>query len=86
MSLAQARVDTPLGAVRQAATDEGLTGLWFRGQQHESPSLVASVDAASHPVLAAEACELSAYFALDIEQEGPRRAPVALHGTQRDAL
>jgi methylated-DNA-[protein]-cysteine S-methyltransferase len=56
MSLAQARVDTPLGAVRQAATDEGLTGLWFRGQQHESPSLVASVDAASHPVLAAEAC------------------------------
>lgn len=63
MSLVEALVDTPLGAVRLAATDEGLTGLWFRGQQHEPPRPAASVDAASHPVLAAGACWLSAYFA-----------------------
>lgn len=63
MSLVEALVDTPLGVVRLAATEEGLTGLWFRGQQHEPPSLLASVDAASHPVLAAAAGWLSAYFA-----------------------
>ena len=63
MSLVEALVDTPLGAVRLAATDEGLTGLWFRGQQHEPPSLAASIDAASHPVLTATARWLSAYFA-----------------------
>jgi methylated-DNA-[protein]-cysteine S-methyltransferase len=63
MSWVEAMVDTPLGAVRLAATDTGLSGLWFRGQQHEPPSWVAAVDAAAHPVLAAAARWLSAYFA-----------------------
>jgi methylated-DNA-[protein]-cysteine S-methyltransferase len=62
MSLVETLVDTPLGAARLAATEEGLTGLWFRGQQHEPRPLRASVDAASDTVLAAAARWLSAYF------------------------
>ena len=48
-------IESPLGPVRLAATAEGLSGLWFRGQQHEPASDVSAVTMAAeqHPQLRA---------------------------------
>ncbi|HZF85003.1 MAG TPA: methylated-DNA--[protein]-cysteine S-methyltransferase [Burkholderiaceae bacterium] len=55
------RIDTPLGSVRLAATDAGLAGMWFDGQQH-SPDTRGWQDNDLHPVLRQAAEQLLAYF------------------------
>jgi len=59
--VAQARADTPLGAVTLAATSHGLAGLWFDGQKHHPGTLGAPVDAKQRWIAQALA-ELSAYW------------------------
>ena len=39
--LVQTRYDSPLGPIVIAATDKGLAGLWFDGQKHLPPELLA---------------------------------------------
>jgi len=58
---AQARVDTPLGALTLVATTRGLAGAWFDGQAHHPGAIDAPVNPA-HPHLARAARELAAYF------------------------
>ena len=41
---AQARADTPLGPITLAATERGLSGLWFDGQKHHPGAIEAPVD------------------------------------------
>lgn len=60
--LAQARIDTPLGAMTAAATARGLAGLWFDGQKHHPGPLAAPVDA-DNPFIAQARRELRAWFA-----------------------
>lgn len=55
-------IDTPLGRVRLAATDAGLAGMWFDGQQH-SPDPRDWREDAQHPVLLQAGEQLLAYFA-----------------------
>jgi methylated-DNA-[protein]-cysteine S-methyltransferase len=43
--VAQARLDSPLGAMTVAATAKGLAGLWFDGQAHHPGPLDAPTDA-----------------------------------------
>ena len=43
--VAQARLDSPLGPITVAATEQGLAGLWFDGQAHHPGPLDAPVDA-----------------------------------------
>ena len=43
--IAQARIDTPLGALLAAATAKGLAGLWFDGDAHHPGVLDAPEDA-----------------------------------------
>jgi len=73
-------IESPLGPVRLAATAEGLSGLWFRGQQHEPASDVSAVTMAAeqHPQLRAAADWLRTY--LDGGPELPRPA-LAPRGT-----
>ncbi|MDO9360915.1 MAG: methylated-DNA--[protein]-cysteine S-methyltransferase [Polaromonas sp.] len=40
-SIVQTRFDSPLGPMIIAATDKGLAGLWFDGQRHLPPELLA---------------------------------------------
>ena len=42
--VAQARLDSPLGAITVAATDRGLAGLWFDGQAHHPGALDVALD------------------------------------------
>ena len=58
---AQARVASPLGALTLAATDAGLSLVWFDDQAHRSAAVDAPVDA-EHPHLALAAQELAAYW------------------------
>ena len=55
--VAQARVDTPLGAMTAAATTRGLAGLWFDGQAHH-PGPLAAPDNPQHPHIAQALREL----------------------------
>ncbi len=77
--VAVARVDSPLGPLLLAATDRGLSGLWFEDQRHLPPWLAGREPApvTHHPVLDTTARQLQAYFAgerdvfdlpLDLEQ------------------
>ncbi len=65
-STVQTRFDSPLGIIFLAATDNGLTGLWFDGQRHFPDELMgtglwpASPD---HPVLRQTVGQLREYFA-----------------------
>lgn len=59
---AQARVDSPLGALTLAATARGLALVWFDDQAHRSASVDAPL-APEHPHLALAASELAAYWA-----------------------
>jgi methylated-DNA-[protein]-cysteine S-methyltransferase len=58
---AQARLETPLGPLRLAATARGLAGAWFDAQAHHPGELDAPCDPA-HPHLALASRELRAYF------------------------
>ncbi len=58
---AQSRIATPLGTLTAAATDLGLAGLWFDGQTHH-PGPLDAPWTADHPMLAAGARALAAYF------------------------
>jgi methylated-DNA-[protein]-cysteine S-methyltransferase len=75
---AQALLGSPLGAVRLAATDTGLAGLWFEGQKHH-PGPLAAPQAPEHPVLLRAAQALAAYFAG--QPTALHRLPLALAGT-----
>lgn len=56
------RVDSPLGGVTLAATDDGLAGLWFDLQRH-LPDMRGWLADDTHPVLLAAAEQLRGYFA-----------------------
>jgi len=64
-ALRMLRVDSPLGGVTLAATDDGLAGLWFDQQRHLPDMSGWQTDAIedAHPVLRAAAAQLQAYFA-----------------------
>lgn len=59
--VAQARLDSPLGPMTVAATEQGLAGLWFDGQAHHPGPLDAPVDA-QQPFIAQARQELAAYW------------------------
>jgi methylated-DNA-[protein]-cysteine S-methyltransferase len=59
---AQARWDSPLGAMTLAATSQGLAGLWFDAQRHHPGPLGAPVHAGD-PFIGQAIDELGAYFA-----------------------
>ena len=59
--IAQARADTPLGAVTLVATPHGLAGLWFDGQKHHPGPIDAPEDAAQ-PWIAQALRQLARYF------------------------
>jgi methylated-DNA-[protein]-cysteine S-methyltransferase len=74
---AQCRIDTPLGAMTLAATERGLAGAWFDGQQHHPGPIEAPVNA-SQRWLQQAAHELAEFFA------GRRRTfdvPIDARGT-----
>ena len=76
--VAQSRINSPLGPLTAAATPLGLAGLWFDGQAHHPGPLAVPVDD-HHPVLAAAALAVAAYFDGDAEPLG--RVALDLHGT-----
>lgn len=57
---------SPLGPVLLAAGPQGLSGIWFVGQQH-FPSTAAWHDDDAHPVLSAAHAQLRAYFEGDLQ-------------------
>ena len=59
--VAQARIDSPLGSIRLAASARGLAGVWFDGQAHHPGPIDAPTDP-SHPHIALAAVELAAYW------------------------
>jgi len=60
----QHSMESPLGRLLLAASQEGLAGVWFAGQRHlPSAAAVASwPEDPDHPVLQAAATQLGAYF------------------------
>jgi methylated-DNA-[protein]-cysteine S-methyltransferase len=54
-------IDTPLGAIRAAAEDEALRGLWFIGQKY-FPSTESWQDRPDHPVFISLKAWLNEYF------------------------
>ena len=66
-STVQTNVASPLGTIAIAATDQGLTGLWFTdGQRYLPPQLMggeAWPEASDHPVLKLASQQLTEYFA-----------------------
>jgi methylated-DNA-[protein]-cysteine S-methyltransferase len=77
MKTLTASIDTLLGPVRLAATADGLSGLWFRGQQHEPPAdpAAATMPVEHDPVLRRAADWITAYFAGEPEMPRPALAP-----------
>jgi methylated-DNA-[protein]-cysteine S-methyltransferase len=55
-------IDSALGGITLAATDEGLAGVWFDRQRH-APDMTGWQQAADHPVLREAAAQLEDYFA-----------------------
>ncbi len=76
--VAQCRIDTPVGPLTAAATDQGLAGLWMDGQAHH-PGPLAVPDDPQHPMLKAAAKALKAYFKGD--PKPLQHLPLDLHGT-----
>ena len=54
-------VQSLLGGITLAATDQGLAGVWFDAQRH-SPDTGGWIEAPEHPVLQQAAAQLEAYF------------------------
>ena len=54
--------ETPLGAIRAAAADDALCGLWFIGQKYFPPDTAAWLDAPDYPVFVSLKVWLEAYF------------------------
>lgn len=59
--MVQTTFDSPLGAITVAATDRGLAGVWFAGQQHGPDTTLWPVQA-DHPVLRAAVQQLQQYL------------------------
>lgn len=59
---AQARLDTPLGPMTVAATDDGIAGLWFDGQAHH-PGTLQAPERPEQRWIALLRGQLAAYFA-----------------------
>jgi methylated-DNA-[protein]-cysteine S-methyltransferase len=76
--VAQAVLDSPLGALTALATAEGIAGLWFDDQLHHPGALDAPEDPA-HPHIAAMRRWLEDYWAG--RDPSPRAVPLDLHGT-----
>lgn len=77
--VAQARADSPLGAITLAATAQGLAGLWFDGQKDAPGRLDAAPDTAQRWI-AQTLRELQAYWA---DAATARfEVPLDLHGTE----
>ena len=55
-------IDTPLGGITMAATDEGLAGVWFDQQRHW-PDTTGWQAKDDHPALVEAAAQLRDYFA-----------------------
>ena len=55
-------IQSPLGAITLAATDQGLAGAWFEQQRHW-PDTAGWLVADDHPVLRDAATQLDEYFA-----------------------
>ncbi len=62
MILKRTHINSPLGAIVLAASDEGLAGLWFEDQRH-LPDFMSWPVADSHPVLDQARTEIQSYFA-----------------------
>ena len=65
-SIVQSHCPSPLGAITLAATNKGLSGVWFVGQRHLPPELAHPTRwpvQANHPVLVTAAQQLAQYFA-----------------------
>jgi methylated-DNA-[protein]-cysteine S-methyltransferase len=56
-------IETPLGTLLLAASEQGMRGIWFDGQRHFAGRGADWIDDARHPVLRAAAEQLTAYFA-----------------------
>ena len=76
--VAQARLDSPLGAITLAATANGLAGLWFDGQAHHPAALDVPADAAQR-FIAQAADELQRDWGGELD--GGFRVPLDLQGT-----
>lgn len=61
-TLYSTRIDSPLGGITLAATDQGLAGAWFEHQRHWPDTRGWQTDDA-HPVLCQAAVQLADYFA-----------------------
>jgi methylated-DNA-[protein]-cysteine S-methyltransferase len=57
-----AHLDTPLGGITMAATDQGLAGVWFDQQRHW-PDTTGWIPMDDHPALVEAAAQLRDYFA-----------------------
>lgn len=55
-------IDTPLGGITMAATDQGLAGVWFDQQRHW-PDTTGWIAKDDHPALVEAAAQLHDYFA-----------------------
>lgn len=63
-SLQRCSIDSPLGPLLLAASDDGLAGVWFADQQHRpaEDEVAAWHEDVGHPLLQQAALQLSAYF------------------------
>jgi len=61
-TLYRSMIDSPLGGMLLAATDQGLAGAWFDHQRHW-PDTTGWRDDDAHPVLRSAAAQLRDYFA-----------------------
>ena len=62
ITLVQSRIDSPLGEVLLAASEQGLAGVWFVHRQEHMPDHSQWAMNDAHPVLRAAAQQLNAYF------------------------
>lgn len=76
---AQARIDTPLGPMTAAVTDQGLGGLWFDGQAHHPGPIEAPLQP-QHPWIRQAEQVLARYWVAPAEPL-PSLPPLDLGGT-----
>ena len=63
-TLQRCRIDSPLGPLLLAASEDGLAGVWFADQQHRPTEneVAAWHENVGHPLLQQAALQLGAYF------------------------